>query len=168
MRAEEMELRDLVADDLFPMVALLSKIGMSELMERIGPDLIEAAKFSQPVKIGKGGKTTPIPRSEWTEGQLRAAAKADAAQSRMIAIGVETVLANFGICKNEIYTLLASGFCVSTDDVASLTLAELLGLLDRYINREAFADFFMQAFKLVSHTGTFISRINFTGVTDQA
>ena len=68
MRADEMELRDLAADDLFPMVSLLSKVGASELMERIGTDLIEAAKFTQPVRIGKGGKTTPIPKKEWTEG----------------------------------------------------------------------------------------------------
>ena len=168
MRADEMELRDLAADDLFPMVALLSKIGMSELMERIGTDLVEAAKFSQPVRIGKGGKTTPIPKKEWTEGQLRAEAKADAARSRIIAIGVETVLSNFGMCKDEIYSLLASGYSVSVEDIASLTLSELLGLLDRYINREAFADFFMQALRLVSHTGTFISRIRFTGDTETA
>ena len=168
MKADEMILRDLVADDLFPMVALLSKIGMSELIERIGPDLMEAAKFTPPVRIGKGGKTIPIDRKDWTEGQIRAAAKADAAQSRIIAIGVETALSNFGECKKEIYSLLASGYGVSVDEIASLTLAELLGLLDGYINREAFTDFFTQAFKLVSHTGTFISRINFTGGTETA
>ena len=158
MRADEMELRDLAADDLFPMVSLLSKVGASELMERIGTDLIEAAKFTQPVRIGKGGKTTPIPKKEWTEGQLRAEAKADAARSRIFLIGGETILSNFGTCKSEIYSLLASGYGVSVE----------VGLIDRYINREAFGDFFSQALKLVSHTGTFISRINFTGGTETA
>ena len=168
MRADEMELRDLAADDLFPMVSLLSKVGASELMERIGTDLIEAAKFTQPVRIGKDGKTTPIPKKEWTEGQLRAEAKADAARSRIFLIGGETILSNFGTCKSEIYSLLASGYGVSVEDIASLTLTELVGLIDRYINREAFGDFFSQALKLVSHTGTFISRISFTGGTETA
>ena len=145
------KLREISADAVFLMMRLLSKLGIGELGKVIGGDLAKASSFKVPTTM-KDGKEVLLPVSEWTEKQKAAAQQAQAAQNQMMMQLIDTVLTNFADCKADLYALLADGYGCSVEDIAGVSGIELIDLIDGYVNRDGFSDFFMRAMNLVSKT----------------
>lgn len=166
--APEFVLKDLESDDVFRMTSLIGKLGISNIGSLFDEKTLRATAFEMPTKMGKDGKIIPLPIEEWTEGQRMAAAASADAKKQLILRVVETVLTNFEQCKTDVYRLLASGYSVSVEEIRAESAVTLLQLIDDYINREAFSDFFTQALKLLGHMGSFGSKMSFSGATGQA
>lgn len=153
--APEFVLRDLSSDDVFTMTSLIGKLGISNIAQLIDEKTLRATRFEVPTKMDEEGKLVPLPEKEWTEGQKVAAMAAEDARTQLTLRIVETVLNNFEKCRDDVYRLLASGYTVSVKDIQESSAVTLIGLIDGYINREAFADFFTQVLRLMGHMGSF-------------
>lgn len=151
--APEFVLKDLASDDVFTMTSLVGKLGISNIAQLIDAKTLKATRFEAPTKMDKDGKLVPLPASEWTEAQKIAAMNADDARTQLTLRIVETILNNFEKCRDDIYRLLASGYSVSVDEIREVSAVTLIGLIDGYINREAFSDFFTQVLRLMAHMG---------------
>lgn len=161
--APEFVLRDLSSDDVFTMTSLIGKLGISNIAQLIDKRTLRATRFETPTKVDEEGNLVPLPVGEWTEKQKAAAMAAEDARTQLTLRIVETVLNNFERCRDDVYRLLASGYTVSVDDIRGVSAVTLISLIDGYINREAFADFFTQALKLMAHMGRFGSKMNSSG-----
>jgi len=154
------ELRDISADAVFMMTALLSKLGVGQLLQLVSAEASKAS-FEPPMTM-KDGKQVPLPLNKWTEKQRAAAIAAQEAQNVMITKAIELMLSTFASCKNEIFALLADGYGCTVEDIEGISGVELIELIDGYVNRDAFVDFFTRALKLFTKTSSSGSRMRFT------
>lgn len=120
-------LREMTAEDVFPMFKIISGIGLKEFKGCFEADSVKAAI--------KGG----------AEGE-----KPDAAEVGFtIALGIADVLfANLPKCKNDIYKLLSGLSGMSTKEIAALPMAVFMNMVVDTIKKEEFADFFQAAARL--------------------
>ena len=148
--APALSLRTPTADDLFTLVRLIDKIGLTDARASVSSELRKAAFFEMPKMIGEDGKEVDLPHDQWTEGQRRALLEASSAVTKIKAIMMDAVIQNIGKVKDEILTLLASGYGVRVEDIPQDDGIAFAKMLFEYIDREAFTDFFIQASKLRS------------------
>lgn len=120
-------LREMTAEDVFPMFKIISGIGLKEFKGCFEADSVKAAI--------KGG----------AEGE-----KPDAAEVGFtIALGIADVLfSNLPKCKNDIYKLLSGLSGMSTKEIAALPMAMFMNMVVDTIKKEEFADFFQAAARL--------------------
>lgn len=120
-------LREMTAEDVFPMFKIISSIGLKEFKGCFEADRVKAAI--------KGG----------AEGE-----KPDAAEVGFtIALGIADVLfSNLPKCKNDIYKLLSGLSGMSTKEIAALPMAVFMNMVVDTIKKEEFADFFQAAARL--------------------
>lgn len=120
-------LREMTAEDVFPMFKIISGIGLKEFKGCFEADSVKAAI--------KGG----------AEGE-----KPDAAEVGFtIALGIADVLfSNLPKCKNDIYKLLSGLSGMSTKEIAALPMAMFMNMAVDTIKKEEFADFFQAAARL--------------------
>lgn len=120
-------LREMTAEDVFPMFKIISGIGLKEFKGCFEDDSVKAAI--------KGG----------AEGE-----KPDATEVGItIALGIADVLfANLPKCKNDIYQLLSGLSGMSTKEIAALPVAVFMNMVVDTIKKEEFADFFQAAARL--------------------
>lgn len=120
-------LREMTAEDVFPMFKIISGIGLKEFKGCFEADSVKAAI--------KGG----------AEGE-----KPDAAEVGFtIALGIADVLfSNLPKCKNDIYKLLSGLSGMSTKEIAALPMAVFMNMVVDTIKKEEFADFFQAAARL--------------------
>lgn len=125
------ELRGLVADDMFTMFNIISKIGVKEFKSCFSSDEVKAAVSTMKTEDGadNGADVVNIGVS--------------------IAFDVAgVVLANIGKCKNDIYALLADLSGLKAGEVAKLPMGTFAGMVVDLVKKEEFADFFQGVLKL--------------------
>lgn len=145
------ELRKLDASDVFQMLRVLRKIGIKDFTSAITPETARALQYKKPMKRGKKkDELVEIPREEWTENMIRAEAEHEAAFSRVIIQIIDMVLDKLPECEGELVTLLANGIGEDGEAVRKMPALQFVQLISDYVDREEFADFFMQAFQLLS------------------
>ena len=166
--APEFVLKDLASDDVFTMTSLIGKLGISNIAKLLDAKTLRATRFEAPTRMKENGELEPLPMAEWTEGQKMAAMQAEDARTQLTLRIVETVLNNFEKCRDDIYRLLASGYSVSVEEIRTVSAVTLIGLIDGYINREAFSDFFTQVLRLMGHMGSSGLRMSSSAVMAQA
>ena len=119
------ELRNLTADDIFPMFQILSKIGIKEFK----------GCFNNPeIKALVAGKTSAADLNSI---------------GLMVAIDAAGILmANLPKAKDDIYQLLSGLSGMKTKEIATLSIADFTQMIIDVIRKEEFKDFFQVVSKL--------------------
>ena len=122
------ELRNLTADDMFPMFQIISKIGVKEFKTCFeSPDV---KKAMEGVASGKDQEALN-------------------AVGMTIAFDLASVIvSNLASCKNDIYALLSQLSGKPTKEIASLPMVTFMEMIIDVIKKEEFKDFFQAVSKL--------------------
>ena len=123
------ELRQLTADDIFPMFQIISKIGVREFKSCFESDAVRSA--------------------------IEDMASSDKDQSKLNAIGLSVavdiagvVLSNIHKCKDDIYQLLAQLSGMPKKDIAALPMKTFIEMIMALVKKDEFKDFFQDVSKL--------------------
>ena len=128
--AKAYELRDLTADDMFPMIQIISKIGIREFKSCFESDNVK--KLAAEMTSGKASKD-----------ELRATVGVTVAFDL-----ASVILSNLANCKDDIYLLLSQLSGMTTKEIANLPMVTFVEMVIDVIKKKEFADFFQAAFKL--------------------
>ena len=124
------ELRDLTADDMFPMIQIISKIGIREFKS-----CFESENVKKLVAEMASGKVS--------QDELKATVGVT------VAIDLASViLSNLAKCKEDIYQLLSQLSGKSVKEIGKLPMMTFMGMIIDVIKKREFADFFQEAVKL--------------------
>lgn len=130
MEEKTYTLRALKADDLFMGLRIINKIGLSELKKCFDGETVRKA-------IADAGKEQ--------ESDLAAAV------GMQIMVDVAAlVVGRLPECRTELYQFLASLSGMKEKEIADLPMGTFAGMVMETIQKEEFADFFTQVFKLSS------------------
>lgn len=126
--AKAYELRNLTAEDVFPMFKIISKIGIDQFKRCFESPDVKAAV---------------------------AAASGENGQADLTSVGMSVafdlasvVVSNIGNCKNDIYMLLSQLSGLDTKDIAALPMVTFFEMIVDVIKKEEFKDFFQVVTKL--------------------
>ena len=145
--APVLSLRTPTADDLFTLVRLIDKIGLMDARTTAISKFYKDTSFKMPKMIDKDGKEVDLPHDQWTEGQIRALSEASKAATVLRTTLMKAVTMNFDKVKDEVLSLLASGYGIQVEEIPEDGVA-FEKMLSDYIDREGFRDFFIRALKL--------------------
>ncbi len=124
------ELRDLTADDMFPMSQIISKIGIREFKSCFESESVK--KLVAEMTSGKASKDE---------------LKATVGVTVVIDLA-SVILSNLSSCKNDIYLLLSQLSGMTTKDIAKLPMTTFMEMIIDVIKKKEFTDFFQAAVKL--------------------
>ena len=116
MSEKKFELRKLCAKDIFVMVKIISKIGISEF---------------------KNCFITPS-----VKGKIRGNADFSVIGLEVIIEMVGTVLENLPRCETDIYSFLADLSGMKSNEISELGMSEFAELIEAVLTKEEFKDFF--------------------------
>lgn len=125
MNEKKYEFRDLNATDIFPMVHIISQIGIKEFKECFStPDVQNAIS------------------------EMKNAKDKDEKEKAVKGIGISVVFdivdlltKNLSNCENDIFNLLSSVSGMKVNEVKSLSMAEFVGMLIDFVKKPEFTDF---------------------------
>ena len=128
------ELRTLCADDIFPMVNIISKIGIEEIT-----DCFDAKEMTEIMEAMK-----PVDEEKVEEG---AAEKAKELITQQIGIKVVMKLVgllmkNLGNIRGDLYKFLAGVSGMEEKEIAKLPLGTFTQMIIDVFKKEEFGDFF--------------------------
>jgi hypothetical protein len=127
-KAKAFELRELTADDMFPMFQIISKIGIKEFKSCFESDAVKGVI----AKAAKGEDKSDI-----------------AAVGMMVGLDIAGILmANIGKAKEDIYGLLSGLSGMSRNEIAKLPMAVFVDMIVSVVKKEEFKDFFQAVTKL--------------------
>jgi len=154
------ELREVSAEELYPLVDMLSIIGVTEVFKSIPQDVLQKAAFQTPTKMdGKGG-FTEIPRDQWTKKQTEAWRESQVAAAQIGAACMQMVMSRFSTIREPLERLICLGTGLTAEELHELPGGDYVRLVKGYFDREGFTDFFMQAVSLQSELmGLMVSAI---------
>lgn len=144
-----LSLRPMCSDDIFGIVSVISAIGLPEIQKSLDPGMVKAASFKEPMQM-KDGKVVPLPRNRWTQKQKDAEQKALLARSEMSTTVLQIIMSNFMRCRKPVYELLAVATGTDAATIQHLDPVDFLKLVDEYVSRESFMDFFTRAASLLA------------------
>ncbi len=145
-------IRDLKSKDVWQMVRIIRKLGISNLRDSVPKDILQKAFASSPTMMAEDGSIVPLPREKWTEAQIDAETEMLLAEDELLWALLGILIDNIGGCENEINQLLADGIGVTVAEISNMDANEYLELIHAYISKEGFKDFFTQAWKLFQKT----------------
>lgn len=123
------ELRQLTADDIFPMFQIISKIGIREFKSCFESDAVRSA-------------IEDMSSSDKDQGKLNAIGLS-------VAVDIAgVVLSNIHKCKDDIYQLLAQLSGMSKKDIAVLPMKTFIEMIMALVKKDEFKDFFQDVSKL--------------------
>lgn len=130
-KAKAFELRDLTADDMFPMFQIISKIGIKEFKSCFESEGVKKAVAD--LSSGKGKRD----------------------ESAMTAIGVTVavdvagiLISHIGEAKEDIYCLLSNLSGMKRDEIAALPMGTFVQMVVAVIKKDEFKDFFQDVAEL--------------------
>ena len=127
--AKAFDLRNLMADDIFPMFQIISKVGIKEFKT-----CFESVEVKSAIADMVSGKSD---------------ASAMNAIGMTVALDIASLLVtNLPKCKDDIYSLLAQLSGMDKKEIASLPLATFVEMVIAVIKKEEFKDFFQVVSKL--------------------
>ena len=124
------ELRELTADDMFPMFQIISKIGIREFKS-----CFESENVKKLVAEMTSGKAT--------KDELKATVGVTVAFDL-----ASVILSNLSSCKEDIYQLLAQLSGMTAKDIGKLPMYVFMEMIIDVIKKKEFTDFFQAAVKL--------------------
>lgn len=130
MTDKAFELRQLTADDIFPMFQIISKIGVREFKSCFESEEVRKAIMD----MASGAKD----------------------QANVSAVGLTVavdiagvIISNLYKCKDDIYQLLSQLSGMKTKEIASLPMTTFLEMIVSVVKKEEFKDFFQGVTKLL-------------------
>lgn len=122
---------ELSFDDIFPMMALINKIGLDKVMSLTeNKAVFNLIQGKKPMKIDEEGNEV-----EDEEEYLKQVGMA------IVAI-VQLLISCLGSCRNELYTVLSSASNLSVEEVSKLPLKHVSSMIVDFVKKEDFKDFF--------------------------
>ena len=112
-----MEMRKLSSMDLFPLLNIMAKIGIKDLIQEV---FKQRAEYVKKAKEGKTESDSAIVGAE------------------VMAQITELVFMNIGRAQNEINTLLSKLCDVTKKEIESLSMSEYIGLVTDFLAQEEF------------------------------
>lgn len=129
-RKKPYELRELCAEDVFPMLAILKKLGIKEFKECFSKETLENI-----VGMFMGGAT----------------AKSKNENDTMVAVGIsilpsvldvaDVLIGNLAKCENEFYKFLDNISNLSVDQIKKLKMADFFEMIVDVLKKDEFKDF---------------------------
>lgn len=130
MTDKAFELRQMTADDIFPMFQIISKIGVREFKSCFESEEVRKAIMD----MASGAKD----------------------QANVSAVGLTVavdiagvIISNLYKCKDDIYQLLSQLSGMKTKEIASLPMPTFLEMIVAVVKKEEFKDFFQGVTKLL-------------------
>lgn len=123
MTETKFELRELRSADLFPMFAILSKIGFKDLKDSLSADTISGLLESVKSEESEDTKVTALGFS-------------------IIMEVVEVIMKNLPHCEKEIYNFLAGLSGMTAKEIAELPMVTFTEMIIAVIQKDEFKDFF--------------------------
>ena len=150
------------ASDVFQMVRILRVLGFNEIGKLLDPKKRKDLAFKKPQTRGNGGGLVDLPRDKWTEAMIAAETRYQVAMSSLLMEVIGMILDHITDpeCEKAIFTLLASCTGATVEEIRNMDAVCFIDLLDQYVSREEFSDFFMRAWKLLSRSGNTGSQIS--------
>ena len=123
--------KELGFDDIFPMMALINKIGLEKIMSLMeNKAIFNLIQGQKPMKIDEEGNEV-----EDKDEYLKQVGMA------MVAI-VQLVISCLGNCRNELYTVLSSASNLTVEEVSKLPLKYVSSMIVDFVKKDDFKDFF--------------------------
>ena len=138
------ELRELKAKDIMPMVNILQKIGLKQIREMLTPDKIK--------ELMKAMKSDPDQQDNQQDDQKQEE-KIDGRTIlgfNMIMEVVGLILDNLPSCEKDIHKFIGSLAGMTPDQVADLPLGEFTDIIVRILKDDGFSDFFKAVSKFLN------------------
>lgn len=133
-------LRDMTAEDVFPVFKIISCIGMKEVKNCFEDDEVKAAMKAM---IGDTEGENPDATAEGENPDVTAV-------GITVAVNIADVLFNnLPKCKDHIYHLLANLSGMNKNEIAALPMATFMNMVVDIIMKEEFKDFFQAAARLL-------------------
>ena len=160
-------LHEIKAPEVFQMVRILKLLGFGELSGIVDEKTRRALAYKAPLQQVKGGGTEPLPRDQWTEAQIEAETRYQVALSGVLMKVLGLIIERIGNPELEtaVYGLLALGTGANAKQIRALDALDFIDLLDRYVSREGFSDFFTRAWKLFVRSENQSSQISSIAAT---
>lgn len=140
------ELRELKAKDILPMVKILQKIGLKQIREMLTPDkikeLMTAMKSEDPKPDQDPDQQEDQKQEEKIDGRTILG-------FNLIMEVVGLVLDNLPACESDIYKFIGSISNLTAEQVADLPLGEFTDIIIRILKDDGFSDFFKAVSKFV-------------------
>lgn len=122
---------ELSFDDIFPMMALINKIGLEKVMSLTeNKAIFNLIQGKKPMKIDEEGNEV-----EDEEEYLKQVGMA------IVAI-VQLLISCLGSCRSELYAVLSSASNLSVEEVSKLPLKHVSSMIVDFVKKEDFKDFF--------------------------
>lgn len=130
-------LRGLTAEDVFPMLKIISGIGLKEFKS-----CFDSAELRDAIKNMSQGKE---------EGKEEGKTVDTTAVGLMVAADIASIIfANLPKCKDDIYQLLSGLSGMKKKEIAELPMNVFLAMIVDVIKKEEFKDFFQDVAELFS------------------
>lgn len=130
MTDKAFELRQLTADDIFPMFQIISKIGVREFKSCFESEEVRNAIMDMASGAKDQGKVNAI--------------------GLTVAVDIAgVIISNLYKCKDDIYQLLSQLSGMKTKEIASLPMNTFLEMIVAVVKKEEFKDFFQGVTKLL-------------------
>nr|DAK92252.1 MAG TPA: hypothetical protein [Caudoviricetes sp.] len=130
MTDKAFELRQLTADDIFPMFQIISKIGVREFKSCFESEEVRNAIMDMASGAKDQGKVNAI--------------------GLTVAVDIAgVIISNLYKCKDDIYQLLSQLSGMKTKEIASLPMPTFLEMIIAVVKKEEFKDFFQGVTKLL-------------------
>lgn len=143
--------RKLNSTDLFPMIKIISKIGIDELTQVLDTNFLQ--NIVSKVRTEQAEKFEAVEGTEQVEQTEQAEKPAD--NVFLIGMGIALKVANkilehIPSCENEIYTLLGNVSGMGSAKVKELDLDVFLEMIMDFIMKDEFKNFFKVASKYIN------------------
>lgn len=123
--------KELGFDDIFPMMALINKIGIEKILSLMeNKAIFNLIQGQKPMKIDEEGNEV-----EDKDEYLKQVGMA------MVAI-VQLIIGCLGNCRNELYTVLASASNLTVEEISKLPLKYVSSMIVDFVKKDDFKDFF--------------------------
>lgn len=147
--APKFVLRRLNAGDVWQFARVISKVGIRDFAQALGPEVSAVMKWNPPMMMGSDGEQVPLPRDQWTEAQVDAELRWEMARDELIWSVLGRIMDKIGDCESDVNKLLSMGTGMTVEQISQMDANDYIDLIVAYISRDGFTDFFMHAFRLV-------------------
>lgn len=134
-RVKPYQLRELCAEDMFPMFTIIRKIGIRELKDCFSKETIEGL-----VEVFMNGAKAKTKEGEETQDNTLVAAGISVLPSVLDVVDV--LLVNIPKCEHDFYKFLANISNLKVEEIKKLKPADFVGMIVDVIKKEEFKDFF--------------------------
>lgn len=129
-KADKFNLRNFIADDIFSMTTIISKIGIEKFMNQVDKDMIN--KLTE--------KNNEEENNEETKNKKMETIFALVGIGSIMNI-VKVILGNLVLVKEDLYILLSDLSEMTTEEISKLSMGDFTRLVIQVIKKDDFKDF---------------------------